>query len=95
MEFIVFAVLYAGGITLFLFVMLCGEAAIFVRTPVAWLHFLIMSGPCIATECAPVEVANPIINSSCISKPVYTFRSDFRSIKQSTGCLPSGVSLSM
>ena len=59
MDFLLFTVLYAGGVGLFLFIMLCGEAAAFRGTPVAGLHCLITSGPCIATECAPSLASFP------------------------------------
>ena len=51
MDLLLFTVLYGGAVGVFLLVMLCGEAAVFIGTPVAWLHWLVTSGPCAATEC--------------------------------------------
>ncbi len=51
MELLTFTLLYGGGAAAVLFALLCGEAAMFTDTPVAWLHWAITSAPCSAFEC--------------------------------------------
>ena len=51
MELLAFTLLYGGGVLAVLFVLLCGEAAVFADTPVAWLHWAITTAPCSACAC--------------------------------------------
>ncbi len=51
MELLTFTLLYGGAAAAILFALLCGEAAVFADTPVAWLHWAITSAPCSAFEC--------------------------------------------
>ena len=51
MELLTFTLLYGGAAAAVLFALLCGEAAMFADTPVAWLHWAITSAPCSAFEC--------------------------------------------
>ena len=59
MELLAFTLLYGAGVVAFLFVMLCGEAAMFADTPVAWMHWAVTSAPCSACEFVPVDAAVP------------------------------------
>ena len=59
MQLLAFTLAYGAGVAAFLFVMLCGEAAMFADTPVAWMHWAITTAPCTAFECISDIVCSP------------------------------------
>ena len=64
MELLTFTLLYGGAVAAVLFALLCGEAAMFADTPVAWMHWAITSAPCSGLECAPAPACSVLLSRS-------------------------------